>query len=108
MLIWDVVYSQVRCNGLYSLNGSIPDLLQYKTKLEGLCNQIDKLEAFVNRVKQDIDLIETQMDAAEVDIGTNDGKLKNIFRPLFSVSMRLFVQYPNSIWYTRKSQLSYE
>ena len=81
------VCSQVRCNGLYSLDGSIPDILLYKEKLQVLCNQVDRLEAFESRVKQDIELVEAQMDAAEVDIGSTDGKLKNIFRPLFSVSL---------------------
>ncbi|KAJ9584048.1 hypothetical protein L9F63_021605, partial [Diploptera punctata] len=81
---FESLMEMVRCNGLYSLDGSIPDLLLYKDKLQMLCNQVDSLEAFVNRVKQDIDLVESQMDAAEVDVGNTDGKLKNILRPLFS------------------------
>jgi hypothetical protein len=48
---------------------------------------VDRLETFVSRVKQDLDVVESHMDAAEADVGSTNGKLKNILKPLFSVSL---------------------
>jgi hypothetical protein len=38
-------------------------------------------------VKHDLDVVESHVDAAEVDLGSTDGKLKNILKPLFFVSL---------------------
>jgi hypothetical protein len=39
-------------------------------------------------VKQDLDVVESHMDAAEADVGNTSGKFKNILKPLFFVSLR--------------------
>jgi hypothetical protein len=48
---------------------------------------VDRLETFLNRVKQDLDVVESHMDAAEADVGNTNGKFKNILKPLFFVSL---------------------
>jgi hypothetical protein len=78
---------QVQTNGLHSLDGSVPNMLLYKDRLRTLCDRVDRLETFLNRVKQDIDVVESHMDAAEADVGNTDGKFRNILKPLFFVSL---------------------
>lgn len=78
---------QVQTNGLHSLDGSVPNILLYKDRLRALCNRVDRLETFLNRVKHDLDVVESHMDAAEADVGNTNGKLKNILKPLFFVSL---------------------
>jgi hypothetical protein len=65
----------------------MPNIIMYKDRLRVLCDHVDRLEAFLTRVKQDLDVVESQMDAAEADVGNTDGKLKNILKPLFFVSL---------------------
>jgi hypothetical protein len=77
----------VQTGGLHSLNGTVPNILLYKDRLKSLCDRVDRLEVFLNRVKQDLDVVESHVDAAEVDLGSTDGKLKNILKPLFFVSL---------------------
>lgn len=78
---------QVQTNGLHSLDGSVPNILSYKDRLTALCGRVDRLETFLNHVKQDLDVVESHMETAEADVGNSDGKLKNILKPLFFVSL---------------------
>jgi hypothetical protein len=78
---------QVQTGGLHSLNGTVPNIMLYKDRLKPLCDQVDGLEIFLNRVKHDLDVVESHVVAAEADLGSTDGKLKNIFKPLFFVSL---------------------
>jgi len=77
----------VQTGGLHSLNGTVPNILLYKDRFKSLCDRVDRLEVFLNRVKHDIDVVESHVDAAEADFGNTDGKLKNILKPLFFVSL---------------------
>jgi hypothetical protein len=87
LLLLHILCLQVQTNGLHSLDGSVPNILLYKERLTALCDRVDRLETFLNRVKQDLDVVESQMDAAESDVGNTDGKLKSMLKPLFFVSL---------------------
>jgi hypothetical protein len=81
------LHLQVQTNGLHGLDGSVPDMLLYQDRLRTLCSRVDRLEMFVSRVKQDLDVVESHMDAAEADVGSSNGTFKNILKPLFFVSL---------------------
>ncbi|XP_023713009.1 biogenesis of lysosome-related organelles complex 1 subunit 4 isoform X2 [Cryptotermes secundus] len=80
---FESLMEMVQTNGLHSLDGSVPNILLYKDRLRALCNRVDRLETFLNRVKHDLDVVESHMDAAEADVGNTNGKFKNILKPLF-------------------------
>ena len=44
----------VQTGRLHSLNGTVSNILLYKDKLESLCDRVDRLEVFLNRVKHDL------------------------------------------------------
>ncbi|KDR23558.1 biogenesis of lysosome-related organelles complex 1 subunit 4 [Zootermopsis nevadensis] len=80
---FESLMEMVQTNGLHSLDGSVPNILSYKDRLTALCGRVDRLETFLNHVKQDLDVVESHMETAEADVGNSDGKLKNILKPLF-------------------------
>ncbi|XP_046391160.1 biogenesis of lysosome-related organelles complex 1 subunit 4 [Ischnura elegans] len=63
------------------LGSNIPEIFTANKELEKVFEKIDRLEAFVGRVKHDLDIVESHLDEAEAEAGT-DGTLKNILKPL--------------------------
>ncbi|XP_069692569.1 biogenesis of lysosome-related organelles complex 1 subunit 4 isoform X2 [Periplaneta americana] len=80
---FETLTEMVRNNELQNTEEYIPDMLAYKEDLQLLCSRVDRLQAFLARVKQDLEKVEYNIDLAEANAGTSDGKLKNILKPLF-------------------------
>lgn len=68
----------------------MPNIVSCKEDLRGLCDRIDGLECIVGRVKQDLDLVESQIEAAEATCET-EGLFRNMLKPLFFVSKLLHI-----------------
>lgn len=82
---------QERCNSI-GLTGSLTQTSDYQKEFKNLCNRIDSLEKVVDHVKDNIDTLESKVDAAEKQLGITDNtsKLKNFLTPIF-VSTYLIV-----------------
>lgn len=73
---------QVKADNELSSDLSIPMVIQSKQKLDLLCRQVDSLEIFINRVKSDMEIIETQVQEAEEEMGQPNGRIKSMIKPL--------------------------
>ncbi|XP_066996589.1 biogenesis of lysosome-related organelles complex 1 subunit 4 isoform X2 [Anabrus simplex] len=80
---FESLVDMVQSNGSECLGNIVPEILAQKDGLQSLCQRIDSLETFVSRVHHDLDIVETQMDVAESDVGSSEGTLRNILKPLF-------------------------
>lgn len=65
-------------------------ILQNRDKLDEICTQIDCLEAFVSRVKQDLQQLESQVDIATDELNIPQVSTLNIFK-----SLKIFSKRPN-------------
>lgn len=75
---------QERCNSI-GITGSLTQTLDYKAELKNLCDRIDALEKVVDDAKNNIDMLEIKVDAAEKHLGITDNatKFKNFLAPIF-------------------------
>ncbi|KAG8223891.1 hypothetical protein J437_LFUL004727 [Ladona fulva] len=71
----------VQEDGGKCIGKTIPEIDAANKGLLSLFEKIDSLEVFVARVKHDLDVVESHLDAAEAEAGT-EGTLKNILKPL--------------------------
>ncbi|KRT85135.1 hypothetical protein AMK59_802, partial [Oryctes borbonicus] len=78
---------QERCNSI-GITGSLTETLDYKVELKNLCNRIDVLEKIVEDAKNNINMLEIKVEAAEKHFGINDStsKIRNLLAPIFKKS----------------------
>lgn len=57
---------------------------EFTGEITVLTQRIDSLQLLVNKVHDDLALVEKQVEVAEVQIGVPDNKLKNLFKPFLS------------------------
>ncbi|KAK6627376.1 hypothetical protein RUM44_009853 [Polyplax serrata] len=84
--------NMVKADNELSSDLSIPMVIQSKQKLDLLCRQVDSLEIFINRVKSDMEIIETQVQEAEEEMGQPNGRIKSMIKPLLRMSNSVPVQ----------------
>ncbi|CAH0383553.1 unnamed protein product [Bemisia tabaci] len=85
----------------------IPDLHRIRIQLMEFFRQIHMLEALVGRVHQDLNVVESQVMEAELDIGVSDGLFKNILKPFFSSKSTDRSRNEPTSSTTKKSQIVY-
>ncbi|XP_077285402.1 biogenesis of lysosome-related organelles complex 1 subunit 4 [Arctopsyche grandis] len=59
-------------------------ILQCKPEIEILNNRVNYLHIFVNKVNDDMTLLERQVEAAEVQLGIPDASIKSLLKPFFA------------------------
>lgn len=67
----------------------LSSVLMFKDQFDTICLEIDRLEAFVHRVKSDLTQLETQVDIAGTELNVNDP-----MSPLLK-TFSLFTRRPN-------------
>lgn len=75
---------QERCNSI-GITGSLTQTIDYRTEFKNLCARIDALEKVTESAKNNIDVLENKIEAAEKHLGLHDNtnKLKNFLAPIF-------------------------
>lgn len=68
----------------------LSSVLMFKDQFDNICSEIDRLEAFVHRVKNDLVQLETQVDIAGVELNVNDPVSP------FLKTLSLFTRRPNT------------
>lgn len=68
----------------------LSSILMFKDQFDSICSEIDRLETFVHRVKNDLTRLESQVDIAGVELNVNDP-----VSPLFK-TFSLFTRRPNT------------
>jgi hypothetical protein len=84
-----IILFQVHTGGTTNLVQILPEIENSCGALEVLFNRVDHIEALVARVRRDVTAMEARMDAAEAETGpstSSDLSLRNLLKPLFSVS----------------------
>lgn len=66
---------------------NVSEILQFKGKFDALCDQIDSLEAMVNRVKSDLVKIQKQVEIADEELDIPEKKLD-----IFLKSINIFAK----------------
>jgi hypothetical protein len=65
-----------------------------KSKVNELTGTVNKLEKLVNKVAEDVDLVDQQLTEAEACMPINkDGPLNSILKPFFVNILHLFIYY---------------
>lgn len=83
---------QERCNAI-GITGSLSETIDYREELDNLCRRIDGVEKLVGHIKENINVLEAKVEAAEIHYGVVDNatKLKNFFTPLFVSLVQIYV-----------------
>lgn len=78
-----ILLNVLKSNQTYS--ESVPLLLSHRDEFNVLCDKIDRLEALMEHVQNNLDKLEEDVDKKENELGFGETSIKvpNIFTPLF-------------------------
>ncbi|XP_006813596.1 biogenesis of lysosome-related organelles complex 1 subunit 4-like [Saccoglossus kowalevskii] len=77
--------NMIRDDSSLCLNSTIPNIHAKSVEMRRIFNKIDQLEVFVTRVKQDVTLLEDQVNTAETELEL--GSLSSIKKAFSSLPL---------------------
>lgn len=77
--------SQVKTDAAITMHKNLPEIYSYQAEFHKLCNNIDNLEAFVQRANDNVTKVEQQVVQAEGELGINSTGIRGLFRPLLGI-----------------------